>query len=431
MPQTQQNSPIEHDVPALGVLLLASMLGVMAGAIVMPVLEVIRSDLGVTGTAAGLIITAHGLAIAVASPLVGRLIDIWGVRRPMAAGLILYGLAGGAGIVTDSFPSLIVSRLLLGIGTAFVFSGTTVALLAMHRAKQRDQVMGWRTTATTLGGLVWPLLAGALGSVTWHATFAIYLIGVPLGIATLMWLPEDARTAGARDSSGSALSLVRRCPTLLAWYGLMITTGLMLYTVAVFLPQRLAQIGVHDPLQVSLFMVGLAIAASVIGLLYARIRTRYGYSTLLRTTAACWVAAFVILGTADVPALLFVAAALFGIGNGLLLPVITVLIGDTPPPGRRGQATSLSGTAMFVGQFTSPLVFGPIMAATSITTGYLVASTLAAAILIALLVVRAEEPASTGHASRSVHDREVDLDVLEGHRAGYATAVPEGHVRDR
>ncbi|MPY81074.1 MAG: MFS transporter, partial [Actinophytocola sp.] len=42
----------------------------MAGAIVMPVLEVIRGDLRVTGTAAGLIITAHGLAIAVASPLV-------------------------------------------------------------------------------------------------------------------------------------------------------------------------------------------------------------------------------------------------------------------------------------------------------------------------------------------------------------------------
>jgi predicted MFS family arabinose efflux permease len=41
---------------------------------VMPLLEVIRADLGVGGTAAGLIITTHGLAIAVAGPLVGRVV---------------------------------------------------------------------------------------------------------------------------------------------------------------------------------------------------------------------------------------------------------------------------------------------------------------------------------------------------------------------
>lgn len=390
---TESKNRADGDVPMLGVLLLASMLGVMAGAIVMPVLEVIRSDLGVSGTAAGLIITAHGLAIAVSSPLVGRLIDAWGVRRPMAAGLVLYGLAGGAGTLIESYPALIVSRLLLGVGVAFIFSCTTVALLAMYQGKRRDQVMGWRTTATTLGGLVWPLLAGALGSLSWHATFAIYLIGIPLGIATVIWLPADARTADGARTSGSALSLLRRYPSLLAWYGLMMTTGLMIYTLAVFLPQRLAQIGVHDPFHVSLFMVMMAVTASMVGILYARIRVRYTYSTLLRTTAACWVAAFVLLGTVDAPALLLLSAALFGVGNGLLLPVITVLIGDTPPPGRRGQATALSGTAMFAGQFSSPLLFGPLMAATSITTGYLAAATLSGVILIALLAVRVTAPA--------------------------------------
>lgn len=410
MIESESADTVEHNVPALGVLLLASTLGVMAGAIVMPVLEVIRGDLRVTGTAAGLIITAHGLAIAVASPLVGRAIDTWGVRRPLAAGLILYGIAGGAGTIVESYPALIASRLLLGVGAAFVFSGTTVALLALYRGRQRDTVMGWRTTATTLGGLVWPLLAGVLGGFTWHATFAIYLIGVPLGIATLRWLPADVPAAEESSATGKgALRLLRNYPMLLAWYGLMITTGLMLYTVAVFLPQRLAQIGVHEPFQVSLFMVVMATAASLIGLGYARIRARFDYPTLLRTTAACWVGAFGILGTVDVPVVLLGAAALFGIGNGLLLPVITVLIGDTPPPERRGQATALSGTAMFVGQFSSPLLFGPLMAATSITTGYLTAAAVAATILITLLAVRvtapAPQPAADTHETPQHPDR--------------------------
>ena len=38
-----------------------------------------------------------------------------------------------------------------------------VALLALYRGSVRDRVMGWRSTATSVGGLVWPLLGGVLG----------------------------------------------------------------------------------------------------------------------------------------------------------------------------------------------------------------------------------------------------------------------------
>lgn len=381
----------------------------MAGAIVMPVLEVIRGDFGIGGTAAGFIITAHGLAIAVTSPLVGRAIDRFGVRAPLAAGLILYGVAGGAGTVITSYPLLITSRLLLGVGVAAVFSGTTVAMLAMASGARRDRLMGWRTTATTAGGLIWPLLAGVLGGISWHATFAIYLVGIPLGIATLLTTPKRTTTAAASvvgAVSGSAWDLLRRYPMLWVWYSLMVITGLMMYILAVFLPQRLAQLGIHEPVFVSVFMAVQATASILVGLTYARIRARLGYSALLRVTACCWIAAFLVLGLVSHPLPVFAASALFGIGNGLLLPVITVLIGDTGPVERRGQATSLSGTAMFVGQFGSPLVFGPLMAATSITTGYLLAAGIATAILAGLL--RLQIPTPTTGTAASTTDTGID-----------------------
>lgn len=144
----------------LAVLLAASTLGVMGGAVIVPVLEVIRGDLGVSGTAAGFILTGHGFAIAVSSPLMGRLIDRWGIRAPMIGGLVIYGIGGGAGLVVTSYPALIVSRLVFGVGAAAVFTGTTVALLALYQGAERDRVMGWRSTATSVGGLIWPLLGG-------------------------------------------------------------------------------------------------------------------------------------------------------------------------------------------------------------------------------------------------------------------------------
>jgi ACDE family multidrug resistance protein len=383
--------------PALVVLLFASTLGVMAGSTVVPVLEVIRSDLGVSGTAAGLIITAHGLAIAVSSPLVGWLIDQLGVRPVLSGGLVLYGVAGGAGLVITSYPVLIASRLVFGLGAATVFSGTTVALLALYRGAVRDRVMGWRSTTSSLGGLIWPLLAGAVGGISWHAAFAVYLIGVPLGLATLLTLPNTRpdRKPGAR---GGLLRLLRARPQLVGLYALMVTTALLMYALAVFLPQRLAQVGVSAPFLVSMFTVGSSAAMSVVGLAYARVRARLGYDALLRVSAALWVGTFLILGITDIPVLIAVAPVLFGLGNGLAFPALTVLVGDAAPPELRGQTVALSATGSFAGQFFSPLLLGPVMGATSITTGFLVAAALAGAVLLILLSVRMSAVSEAGSA---------------------------------
>lgn len=374
----------------LWVLLLASTLGVMAGATIAPVLAVIQDDLHVSGTAAGFIITTHGLTIAVTSPLIGRIIDRWGVRVPLATGLVLYGLGGGAGLIAPTYPALIASRFVLGIGAAVVFTGTTVALLALYQGPDRDRAMGWRTTATTAGGVAWPLLAGALGEITWHAAFLNYLIGVPLGIATLIFMPK--RISGDRGTNrrtDGIIRLIRARPVLLALAALALASGLMLYVPAVFLPKRLQQIGVTSTFLVAIYATTAgAIVASLIGLLYARIRTRLSLAAILRIAASVWTAGFCIYGTVSQPVILLLAPILAGAGNALAMPALTVLIGGNAPPELRGRATSLQGTAMFTGQFVSPLLAGPLIAATSYTTGFLAAAALAAVILLALLTTK-------------------------------------------
>jgi MFS family permease len=379
------------------VLLLASTLGVMGGATIAPVIEVIRQALDVGSTAAGLVLTSHSLAIAVVSPLVGRLTDRFGVRVPLAAGLAVYGIGGGAGLVVDSYPVLFASRLLLGVGTAAVFTCSTAALLGLYRGEMRDKVMGWRTTATTAGGFVYPLAAGALGNHSWHAPFAIYLVGLPLGIAALVALPRTG-AAGSEGRSGrsrgGALRLLRERPLVLGLCGLWVaTTGLMM-VLAVSLPRRLDQLGIHDTLVVALYGTVLASgAAGLVGLAYARLTARFGYAPLLRIAAASWTAALLVFAVADHAALLLLVPLLTGVGSGITMPTLTVLVDHAAPEEQRGTATSLQATALFGGQFASPLVFGPLIDATSVTTGALVAAAGTAGILVALL--RLPEPPRT------------------------------------
>ncbi|MEE4365140.1 MAG: hypothetical protein V2J08_14480 [Desulfotignum sp.] len=42
--------------------------------------------------------------------------------------------------------------------------------------------MGWRGSAQSPGGTIWPFLGGALGALSWHLPFAVYLVGIPIGI---------------------------------------------------------------------------------------------------------------------------------------------------------------------------------------------------------------------------------------------------------
>jgi ACDE family multidrug resistance protein len=183
--------------------------------------------------------------------------------------------------------------------------------------------------------------------------------------------------------------LLRQRPALVGWYGLWILIMIQMYVLAIFLPQRLAEIGIRAPVLVSIYaVVGAAVTTSLVGLFYGRLRARFSYAVLLRFALGAALIGFLIYGTITQPVLLLLAPALFGVGNGILFPVVTVLVDEAAGHEQRSRAASLSGTAIFAGQFISPLLFGPLIAATSTTTGFLVAAGVSATILTVVVTRR-------------------------------------------
>ncbi len=310
-----------------------------------------------------------------------------GVAQPQA-----YGISGGAGLVTNSYALLLASRLVFGIGAAAVFAATTVALFELYRGPGRDRVMGWRSSAISLGGLGWPLVGGTLGALSWHAPFAVYLLGVPLAVACAAALPTmPAETAGAAQPDVGLRALARRRPDLLGFYAMQLISAVLLYAVLVLLPLRLAELAVTDPLYVALCAAALSAAMTAVGFGYARLRARLGDRALLTLSFSVWLVAFAALSIVQHPGLLGAAAALFGIGMGVAVPALTVLVAEAAPAPLRGRATSLSASATFLGQGASPLLLGPIVSATSITAGFAVAAALAGTTLLTALAAGARQ----------------------------------------
>jgi ACDE family multidrug resistance protein len=249
--------------------------------------------------------------------------------------------------------------------------------------------MGWRSSAISLGGLCGPLVGGTLGALSWHAPFAVYLLGVPLALACVTALPAmPAETAGAEEADGGLWALALRRSDLLGFYTMQFISAVLLYAVLVLVPLRLAELGVIDPMYVALCGAGLSAAMTVVGLGYARLRARLGDRPLLTLSFSVWLVAFAALSIVQHAALLAVAAALFGIGMGVAVPALTVFVAEAAPASLRGRATSLSASVTFLGQGASPLLLGPLVSATSITTGF-AAATLAGTTLLTALAAGA------------------------------------------
>jgi ACDE family multidrug resistance protein len=349
--------------PALAVILASATLTIMAGSVIAPVLNTMREGLGAAPSSVGIIITTHGLFMALFSPVMGSLIDRVGARGPYVASLLAYGLAGGSGLFIGSFWLLLFSRALLGIALAGVFTAINVLILDMYEGPQRNKYMGWRGTAQSLGGVIWPVLGGALGAVSWHMPFGVYTLAIPIGFAAAVAIPPTSphKSLKIRDERGDSVWRIFLDNSVL-WliYGLMFTGSILLYVVVIFMPQLLETFGITSTFRIGLFIAAMTTSAGVISFVYGRIRSRFAYRWIVLMSVTLWTAAFGSLSFAMNSGGVILSVALFGVSQGLVMPTVMVWIGDAVPPSYRGRFSSYLGTFGFIGQFLSPILFAPV-----------------------------------------------------------------------
>ena len=139
-----------------------SMLANVSSLVFVPLL--ISSANGLSSGVAGLVLAPGAVALALLSPLAGRLSDRVGVRPPIFAGLLvmlismLFLSTFGAGA-----PPMVVSLGMLGMGTGFAFanSPTTNAAAAALPREEVGVGLGIYQGLFFLGGGTGPALIGA------------------------------------------------------------------------------------------------------------------------------------------------------------------------------------------------------------------------------------------------------------------------------
>ncbi|WP_343244507.1 MFS transporter [Streptomyces sp. SID11385] len=397
-------------------LLLGSVLNPLNTTMISTALVAIGHDLGIGAADTAWLISVLYLASAVAQPVLGKLADVIGPRRVFLAGLLVVVASGLVGTFGAGFGWLLVSRLLLGIGTSAAYPAAMAVLRDESRRVGRPTPrpvlarlsfagLGSTAVGPTLGGV----LVGAFG---WRA---IFLVNVPMALAAfvlaLVWVPADRpRTdradAGAKPRAlgidplgiglfAAALTLLcvflldlahpdwwllapfAVCAALLAYWQLrtprpfldlrMIARNgplartylrhglsyLQIYCVMYGFTEWLEEAHGYSSTQSGLVMLPMSLCALVCSLTAAR--TKGIRAPLSLGAALLTLGAGVLAGVSGhTPlAVLLLVAACFGIPQGLLGTSNQAAIQQHAPADSIGSAAGLQRTAQYIGAITA------------------------------------------------------------------------------
>ena len=196
---------------AMPIIALAVSIIIMDATVVNVVLPVLIRDIHLTASDAEWINSVYALVFASLLITVGRIGDIFGRRRLLIIGILVFGVASVLAAISYSGNTLIAARLLQGVGGAMILPATLSTINVLFTGRERS--IAFAIWGSTIGGMaaVGPVVGGWLTtSYSWRWAF---LINIPVVlivlVGALFWVPEtkDEHVERSVDFLGVVLSI--------------------------------------------------------------------------------------------------------------------------------------------------------------------------------------------------------------------------------
>jgi EmrB/QacA subfamily drug resistance transporter len=400
----------QHYNVTFAILALAGISYSLLQSLVAPALPDIQHALHTSESSVSWVLTSYLLSASVATPVIGRLGDMYGKERllvivmalltagtllaalsssltPMLIGRVIQGAAGGIfplafGIVRDEFPrervagaiGLMSALLGVGGGAGVVLAGPIADSLSFHYLfwlplipivlatvlvhlfvpESPIRVPGrvnWLGAALMTLGLV-AVLVAVSETGTWHWLSAKTLGTIAVGVVLLvLWVRSESRT-------DQPLVDMRMMRIRGVWTTNVVALllGFGMYASFILLPQyvetpRSAGYGFGASVtKAGLFMLPSTLAMLIVGAQTGRLEKRFGSKPPLLAGGILTLAAFAILtGARSEEWHVYVASALMGSGIGLAFAAMANLIIENVGPAETGVATGMNTVTRTVG----------------------------------------------------------------------------------
>ena len=345
---------------------------------------------------AGVAASATGFALALTSPIWGRLADRYGRKPMLIRAMIGGGISVGLMGLSQSALQLTVLRGIQGAS-----SGTVAAATALVATETPAAHLAWGlgilSSAISLGSAVGPA-AGGLATIGLRAIFLAGGAMLLLAAIPVLFVVRERPRSMVRTEAPRTMEVLRlaRSGAVGALAVLIIAQGLQQTSYGAaqqLVVLRLLELtGTKEAQSLTgLTFAAAGIATALASLTYHRLLRRTTYRRLLIGGALLLGLALLGAATAAIPAVLIVAFVIASFFSGALIPAFGAMIGLESPAIVQATVFGVGSSAIALGFGLGPLLGGIVASAAGIRAGLMVAAALAF-ILAVLVGFRAREP---------------------------------------
>lgn len=399
-------------------LMLTMMLAAMDTTIVSTAIPQIVLDLG-GFTKFSWVFSIYLLAQTVTIPIYGKLADLYGRKKVLIAGTLIFLIGSAACASSWNMLSLIIFRGLQGLGAGSIMATVNTLAGDLYSVEERGRIQGWLSSIWGLSAIVGPAIGGAFAEyLSWRW---IFFINLPIGVVALSligrYLHEEFEHKKPKiDYAGSTAILLTMTLLIVglleggqSWPWLSLPSLILFLAVVAgaFITMRIEKKATEPVLPTwlwqnrvlrgsSLSMVGMGLvmmgpeaylptfAQASLGLgaiasgfvlasmslgwptasaLSARLYLRVGFKNAALAGAVLVVlacAGFLLLPRPQPVALVVLDQVLLGAGFGLLSTPMLVGVQSMVAWNKRGVVTSANMFGRYLGQSLGAAVFGAI-----------------------------------------------------------------------
>ncbi len=284
-------------------------------------------------------------------------------RLMITGGLLLLSISGTAPLFFQNYTFVLISRILLGLGIGLINSRAVSMISERFTGAERTALLGYRSSAETLGNAVLTFIAGRLLLIHWTRAFTIYAFGFLILILYLAFVPEKTRDSSSGTQAGNTTisgspALGRHHMPMILFYA--VSAGFLICTsssISLRIPLLVLEKGYADEAQASVVLGIFLLVGIISGILYGRL-VSIAHEHLFFISVLTCCAGLLVMARANSLLILGIGAVISGLAHTAAITCVFNGLPSHLPAESVHAATSLVLVGCNLGAFSTPFAAG-------------------------------------------------------------------------
>ena len=392
-------------------LMVAMFLGAIEGTVVTTAVPTIVKDLSGFGLTSW-IFSTYLLTSAISTPVYGKLADLYGRKRTLCIGIVIFLVGSCLCGVSQSMYQLIAFRTLQGLGAGSIFTITYTIVGDIFTLAERAKVQGWLNAVWGIASIIGPFVGGFfIDYLSWHW---IFFINVPFGILSIFLLQRyfneslekkkqnidyagmfmlsaaiiillvGVPAGGKRTAVSIALTLAvlvifyfieKKAAEPIVPFEIITKSNTVVNTISLLAAAVLIGADVYLPIYIQnvlgfratisgLSMAPMSVSWLISSVIIAKALPKYGERVVIGFSIFVLFLSCLLLlplGMGSSLITVIICTFIMGFGFGGCFPTLTIVIQASVDHNKRGAATALNSLVRSIGQTIGVAIFGGIL----------------------------------------------------------------------